>query len=277
VIGGPRAAGDPDAGLLRWASLSLLVHGVLALASLDWTWAPRPASDWASSRSSPVEVRVVAPPAPPQPRSSPENTAPTPQPQLPTPTEPEPAETKPAPAVEPPPTASSAPAPEAAPEPESTIAAAPPPETERPVEPVPDARPEPKQNASTEASAEEPTEAAAEPVEVAALDPSEVSAPPPAPSGPSAAEVDAYIAEVRRRIEERKAYPALARRRGLESRVTVRISIGADGQLSGVETLDSTVALFERAAVQAIEDAAPFPPPPPGFGELEIPLRYTME
>jgi len=272
VVGGPRAAGDPSAGLLRWASLSLLVHGVLALASLDWTWAPRPASEGARVPSSPVEVRVVAPPAPPQPRASPEDAAPAPERQLPTPPEP-----KPAPAVAAPPAASPAPAPEAPPEREATIAATPPPETERPVEPVPDARPEPKQNASTEASAEEPTEAAAEPVEVAALDPSEVSAPPPAPSGPSAAEVDAYIAEVRRRIEERKAYPALARRRGLESRITLRISIGADGHLARVETLGSTLALFERAAVEAIEDAAPFPPPPAGFGELEIPLRYTMD
>jgi len=272
VVGGPRAAGDPSAGLLRWASLSLLVHGVLALASLDWTWAPRPASEGARVPSSPVEVRVVAPPAPPQPRASPEDAAPAPERQIPTPPEP-----KPAPAVAAPPAASPAPAPEAPPKREATIAAAPPPETEDRVEPVPSAAPEPEQQSSTEAPAEEPTEAGAEPVDVAALDPSEVSAPPPAPSGPSAAEVDAYIAEVRRRIEERKAYPALARRRGLESRITLRISIGADGHLARVETLGSTLALFERAAVEAIEDAAPFPPPPAGFGELEIPLRYTMD
>lgn len=238
MIGGPRAAGDQGAGLLRWASLSLLVHGVLALASLDWTWSPMPASDWASAPSSPVEVRVVAPPQPAPP--SPEDSDPTPQRKAPAPPEPKlTAEVEPTPAA------------------------------------PPDAEPDPASSSSAETPAEAANEA--ETAEVAALDSTDVSAPPPAPSGPSPEELDAYIAQVRRRIEERKSYPALARRRGLESQVTVRISIGADGELVRIETLGASLALFERATVEAIEDAAPFPPPPPGFGELEIPLRYTLD
>jgi protein TonB len=87
----------------------------------------------------------------------------------------------------------------------------------------------------------------------------------------------AYVARVRQLIEERKHYPAMARRRGLEGRVTVRIAIAPDGSVEHVAAVGGGVDLFVRATLEAVERAAPLPPPPPGFGELEVAVRYELD
>ncbi|MDJ0869651.1 MAG: TonB family protein, partial [Myxococcota bacterium] len=85
------------------------------------------------------------------------------------------------------------------------------------------------------------------------------------------------IARVRREIGEHRRYPAMARRRGLEGVVVVRLSIDADGGLGEVSTTRKASKTLARATVDAVRRAAPFPPPPAGRLSIEIPVRYDLD
>jgi protein TonB len=89
--------------------------------------------------------------------------------------------------------------------------------------------------------------------------------------------IAAYVTLVRQRIDAHKRYPAMARRRGLEGVVTVRIRIADDGSVERTVTLGEVPRLFEKTALEAVQKAAPFPPPPARFGELEVAIRYELD
>lgn len=91
------------------------------------------------------------------------------------------------------------------------------------------------------------------------------------PAGPSPTE---RLAEIRRRIERALVYPPLARARGLTGETEVEFTIGADGHPVGLRTVRSAGSeLLDRAAEQAVRDAAPFPPL---YGWLAIPVRFDL-
>lgn len=95
----------------------------------------------------------------------------------------------------------------------------------------------------------------------------------------SAAPADAmpdYVAEVRRRIESKKRYPAMARKRREEGRVLARISISPSGTLRGVELKEEAPLSLLRATRSAIERAAPFPSPPRGELRVEIYVLWQV-
>jgi protein TonB len=100
-------------------------------------------------------------------------------------------------------------------------------------------------------------------------------------SGPpgygSADPMAAYIALIRERIAKHKRYPAIARRRGIEGRLVVRVEIAADGGVVTSEALGSPSAMLVRSALAAVEAASPFPPPPNGALRIEIPIRYELD
>lgn len=91
----------------------------------------------------------------------------------------------------------------------------------------------------------------------------------------------AYLDSVRRRIKSRQRYPWRARRQKAEGTATVRLSIGRGGvlararleQSSGYRTLD-------RAAVNLVRTAGPFPPIPPLVTlekvSISIPISYRL-
>jgi protein TonB len=87
---------------------------------------------------------------------------------------------------------------------------------------------------------------------------------------------DAYLALVRARIQAEKRYSPLARRRGLEGVVTVRLELGPSGAVSRVAVEDGAPLLLARATEEAVERAEPFPPPPDGLGVIRIPVRYQL-
>lgn len=85
-----------------------------------------------------------------------------------------------------------------------------------------------------------------------------------------------YVAEVRRRIESKKRYPAMARRRGEEGRVVARVSISSSGALRGLDLEDKAPLSLRRATRSAIEGAAPFPVPPRGEVMVEISVLWQV-
>ncbi len=105
--------------------------------------------------------------------------------------------------------------------------------------------------------------------------------PPPPPAAAAARRapgvLEAYYAQVRARIEAEKRYPRWARKARIEGRTTVGFRVGLDGALlecrisesSGHEALD-------RAALDAVERAAPFPAFPGGAGEMPETLTVVV-
>ncbi len=184
------------------------------------------------------------------------------------------------------------------------VAAPPPPrerERERPervVEKIERAKPEPapepvvEQKAAPEVDTPEPVDAAAQTLLAAAQAsdseevPTDAGAPGPAPAAdlPNALPSEAddpsrlarYVEEVRARIEARKRYPAMARKRSVEGRVVARVEIRADGRVSAIEFDGGAPALLRRATDEAIRSAAPYPAPPAGAMTIELPVDYSL-
>lgn len=97
-------------------------------------------------------------------------------------------------------------------------------------------------------------------------------------SGPSLEEqLKRYEAELARRIAAHKQYPDLARRRGIEGSVTLRLSIDAQGRLEALETPGRAPLVLVSQARSAAERAAPFPPPPHGPLRIDFVLRFDLD
>ncbi len=84
-----------------------------------------------------------------------------------------------------------------------------------------------------------------------------------------------YLDMVRLKIESRKKYPNYAKSRRIEGRVTVRFVITRDGRLASVALVKrGRHDTLNKAALKAIQDAAPFPRPPPNL--FKVPLRMEI-
>ena len=87
-------------------------------------------------------------------------------------------------------------------------------------------------------------------------------------------DIGAAILEIRERIESKKTYPLMARRRGWEGDVLVEIVLGGAGELEGLRLLrQSGFPLLDRATLTAVRAAVPFPPVP---GRVKIPVSYRL-
>ena len=105
----------------------------------------------------------------------------------------------------------------------------------------------------------------------------------PAPLAPAAMDdaEAAYKAQVRQAVAERKHYPRLARRMGEEGRVVVEFTLEHSGALVTVRIKQSSGSeRLDEAALQAVRDAAPFPPFPEGRArqhwEFSLPLSFSL-
>ncbi len=225
--------------LAPWLLPAALLHAIGLWLAIAWSPGLRPDVPLRA----PVEVEILPAPAPPAP-IAPEPVQPPKSP----------------PKVEP--------APVRPPDP--------PPEPVR-SEPRPDPVPAPAE------PVEAPPVAEAAPVETAAVAPiadpvSEPAPTPPAPRpGPTPDELALYEEELLRRIAAMRQYPAMARRRGIEGVVTIELAIAADGTVRHLEIGRGGPRILHRATRDAVERAAPFPPPPAELGTLRIPIRYRLE
>jgi TonB family protein len=104
----------------------------------------------------------------------------------------------------------------------------------------------------------------------------------PAGHGPPGPELDRYLHRIVQRIEAKKHYPFRARTRRIEGRTTVVFRISPQGGLLASRIVNhSGHAILDRAAIQAVSDAAPFPKPPQRFRSkplaLEVVLVFSLD
>ncbi|MDQ2102809.1 TonB family protein, partial [Azospirillum isscasi] len=96
--------------------------------------------------------------------------------------------------------------------------------------------------------------------------------------GDGADAMQAYLEEVRRRLQARLAVPAEARRLRLGGTVQVRFTVRRDGSVPG-ETIAAVsgngIAVLERSAVETVARAAPFPPPPKP-ATIDVPVLFAV-
>jgi len=86
-----------------------------------------------------------------------------------------------------------------------------------------------------------------------------------------------FAEAVRRKIESRKKYPVAAQRIGIEGRTGIKMTILKDGRLEKVEIVKSSgYEILDRAALQSILDAAPFPPIPEEMKQDEIQMSIHL-
>ena len=93
--------------------------------------------------------------------------------------------------------------------------------------------------------------------------------------------LNAYLKQLVQRIEKAKHYPRRARRKDREGTVKVEILIDASGEVQHISLQTrSAYRSLDKAALEAIEDARPFPPFPDGVGlrhlKITIPIEYRL-
>jgi protein TonB len=86
-----------------------------------------------------------------------------------------------------------------------------------------------------------------------------------------------YYQMVRTRLENQKQYPASARQRGQEGRVTVYFVIASDGGVSESRIIKaSRFPVLDAAALDTIRRCVPFPSPPSDYFHGPVPLQITI-
>lgn len=86
------------------------------------------------------------------------------------------------------------------------------------------------------------------------------------------------IAGFRAAIDANKQYPSMAIRRGLTGSVTVAVTLGPSGSCQGVSIIASSgQRLLDRAAVQAVRDACPYPNPEGRTVQVTTTLHFSLD
>ena len=86
-----------------------------------------------------------------------------------------------------------------------------------------------------------------------------------------------YLEIVRLKIEKHKKYPDIARIRQIEGSVTIGFMVTPEGGVRAVEVVKSSRhSALDKAALKAVQDAAPFPKPPERLFRGEVPLELTI-
>jgi len=86
-----------------------------------------------------------------------------------------------------------------------------------------------------------------------------------------------YFDMVRLKIESRKKYPDYAKSRRIEGRVTIRFVITTDGRVTSVLIVKrGRHSSLNTAALNAVQDAAPFPRPPSNLFKESLHMEITI-
>jgi protein TonB len=87
-----------------------------------------------------------------------------------------------------------------------------------------------------------------------------------------------YFAKIKQLIESHWEYPELALRYGLQGRLSLEFTIGANGQLERLRLVRSSGSqLLDEEALRAIKSAAPFPPVPRWIKPHPLSISAAME
>jgi len=86
-----------------------------------------------------------------------------------------------------------------------------------------------------------------------------------------------FAAVVRKKIESQKRYPEAAQTSGIEGRARVKVTILRDGKLENAEIIESSgYEILDKAALQSVQDAAPFPPIPEALKRDTIQMSIRL-
>ncbi len=87
-----------------------------------------------------------------------------------------------------------------------------------------------------------------------------------------------YFNRIKQLIESRWEYPELALRYGLQGKLSLEFTIGANGKLERLRlTRSSGSQLLDEEALRAIKNASPFPPIPPWMKPSPLSISASME
>ncbi|MGE5220110.1 MAG: energy transducer TonB [Chloroflexota bacterium] len=87
-----------------------------------------------------------------------------------------------------------------------------------------------------------------------------------------------YFTKLKQLIESQWEYPELALRYGLQGKLSLEFTIGANGQLEGLRLVRSSGSqLLDDEALRAIKAASPFPPIPPWVKPQPLSISASME
>lgn len=82
---------------------------------------------------------------------------------------------------------------------------------------------------------------------------------------------------VDRKIRASVQYPNPAKKRNLQGRVTIAVTIDADGEIAGLKiTKSSGHRILDRSVVKAVKESAPFSNPPDGPVTVIIPIQFRL-
>lgn len=85
-----------------------------------------------------------------------------------------------------------------------------------------------------------------------------------------------YAGQVLKIIQANLAYPANARRRNLEGKLSIRFSVDEQGNVSNIEIISSSgIPLLDKASVKTIQSCV-FPPPPGKATILTVPVTFKL-
>ena len=91
---------------------------------------------------------------------------------------------------------------------------------------------------------------------------------------PEVRSVAERIEEVKRRVQAAAHYPAAAQKRGVEGETLVSFEIASNGTPQRKQTVRSSGSLLlDRAALAAVEQAAPLPWI---YGRVAVPVRFIL-
>ncbi len=108
-------------------------------------------------------------------------------------------------------------------------------------------------------------------------------AEPVAQPEPPTSEVQPEITEedyrdiVDRKIRGSVQYPKKAKERNLQGRVTIAVTIDAEGEITGLKiTQSSGHRILDRSVLKAVKESAPFSNPPDGPVTVIIPIQFRL-
>ena len=86
-----------------------------------------------------------------------------------------------------------------------------------------------------------------------------------------------YTHLVQKQIEAVKEYPKRAQRRNEQGVVEMIFTIGKDGKIVSQDIIKSSGSrILDGAAIDALEKASPFAPPPKGPIVIQLPIRFEL-
>lgn len=82
---------------------------------------------------------------------------------------------------------------------------------------------------------------------------------------------------VARLIAQKQTYPRSAQIRGEEGTTKLRLTLAADGKISGIDLATSSgSAILDRQAESVVVGIGKFPPPPSGISTLLVPIVWRL-